>query len=43
VNVDAIGRQYSPNASVPDPRFRTLVSALVRKVHQESLDGVSKP
>jgi glyoxylase-like metal-dependent hydrolase (beta-lactamase superfamily II) len=43
VNVDAIGRQYSPNATAPDPRFRALVSALVRKVHQESLDGVSKP
>lgn len=43
VNVDAIGRQYTPNATGPDPRFRSLVSALVRKVHQESLDGVSKP
>jgi cyclase len=43
VNVDAIGRQYAPNATQPDPRFRALVSALVRKVHQESLDGVSKP
>jgi glyoxylase-like metal-dependent hydrolase (beta-lactamase superfamily II) len=43
VNVDAIGRQYAPNATQPDPRFRDLVSALVRKVHQESLDGVLKP
>ncbi|HUQ83368.1 MAG TPA: MBL fold metallo-hydrolase [Gemmatimonadaceae bacterium] len=43
VNVDSIGRQYSPNATAPDPRFRSLVSALVRKVHQESLDGVVKP
>ena len=43
VNVDSIGRQYTPNATEPDPRFRTLVSALVRKVHQESLDGVSRP
>ena len=43
VNVDSIGRRYSPNATEPDPRFRTLVSALVRKVHQESLDGVSRP
>jgi glyoxylase-like metal-dependent hydrolase (beta-lactamase superfamily II) len=43
VNVDSIGRQYTPNATGPDPRFRQLVSALVRKVHQESLDGVSKP
>jgi len=43
VNVDSIGRLYSPNATHPDPRFRSLVAALVRKVHQESLDGVSKP
>ena len=43
VNVDSIGRQYAPNVPQPDPRFRTLVSALVRKVHQESLDGVSRP
>jgi len=43
VNVDSIGRQYTPNATEPDPRFKTLVSALVRKVHQESLDGVSRP
>jgi cyclase len=43
VNVDSIGRQYSPNASAPDPRFRALVSALVRKVHQEAFDGVVKP
>ena len=43
VNVDSIGRQYSPNATTPDPRFRSLVTALVRKVHQESFDGVVKP
>jgi glyoxylase-like metal-dependent hydrolase (beta-lactamase superfamily II) len=43
VNVDSIGRRYTPNAVEPDPRFRPLVSALVRKVHQESLDGVSRP
>ena len=43
VNVDSIGRRYSPNASQPDPRFRSLVSALVKRVHQESLDGVVKP
>lgn len=43
VNVDSIGRHYSPNVTEPDPRFRAVVSALVRKVHQESLDGVSKP
>ena len=44
VNVDSIGqRYYIPNATAPDSRFRTLVSALVRKVHQEALDGVSRP
>jgi len=43
VNVDSIGRLYTPNATEPDPRFRALVSALVRKVHQEALDGVSRP
>jgi len=42
VNVDAIGRQYAPNAPQPDPRFRTLVAALVRKAHQEALDGVAR-
>ena len=43
VNVDSIGRRYTPNASEPDARFKSLVLALVRKVHQESLDGVSRP
>ena len=43
VNVDEIGRRYAPNAPVPDPRFQALVSALVRKAHQEALDGVSRP
>jgi hypothetical protein len=43
IDVDSIGRRFSPNATDPDPRFRALVSALVRKVHQEALDGVSKP
>ena len=43
VNVDSIGRLYTPNATEPDPRLRALVSALVRKVHQEALDGVSRP
>jgi glyoxylase-like metal-dependent hydrolase (beta-lactamase superfamily II) len=42
VNVDAIGRQYTPGGADPGPRFRGLVSMLVRKVHQESLDGVVK-
>lgn len=40
VNVDEIGRRYSPGASEPAPRFRTLVTTLVRKAHQEALDGV---
>lgn len=43
VNVDSIGRLYSPGAASPTPEFQGLVSALVRKVHQESLDGVSRP
>ena len=43
VNMDSIGRRYTPNATESDPRFKSLVSALVRKVHQESLDGVSRP
>jgi len=43
VNVDSIGRRYTPNETGPDPRFTSLVAALVRKVHQESLDGVSRP
>ena len=40
VNVDSIGRRHTPGSSAVDPRFRSLVAALVRKVHQESLDGV---
>ena len=40
VNVDSIGLQYTPGATIVDPRFRAVVTALVRKVHQESLDGV---
>jgi cyclase len=43
VNVDSIGRLYSPGTAAPTPEFQQLVSALVRKVHQESLDGVSRP
>ena len=42
VNVDAIGRRYMHGGAEPGPSFRALVSALVRKVHQESLDGVVK-
>ncbi len=40
VNVDAIGRRYP--GEWPNPRFASLVSALVRKAHQEALDGVSR-
>jgi hypothetical protein len=43
VNVDSIGRLYTPNATEPDPRFTSLVTSLVRKVHQESLDGTTRP
>lgn len=42
VNVDAIGRQYTPGSTDISPDFRPLVAALVRKVHQESLDGAAK-
>lgn len=40
VNVDSIGRQYTPGSATVHPRFQALVQALVRKVHQEALDGV---
>ena len=40
VNVDAIGRQYTPGAGAPDPAFRDLVAGLVKKVFSESLDGI---
>jgi glyoxylase-like metal-dependent hydrolase (beta-lactamase superfamily II) len=40
VNVESIGRQYTPGSAAIHPRFQGLVQALVRKVHQESLDGV---
>ena len=43
VNVDSLGRLYTPNATEPDPRFKSLVASLVRKVHQESLDGTTRP
>jgi len=42
VNVDAIGRKFTPEGPTPNPRFQSLVAALVRKVQQESLDGVSR-
>ena len=42
VNVDAIGVRYTPGATTPDPRFKSLVSRLVKKAAQESLDGVER-
>jgi glyoxylase-like metal-dependent hydrolase (beta-lactamase superfamily II) len=42
VSVDAIGRQYMPDGAAPDERFHAVVAALVRKVQQESLDGVQR-
>jgi cyclase len=43
VNVDSIGRQFTPGSATVHPRFQPLVTALVRKVHQEAFDGVVKP
>ena len=40
VNIDAIGRRYRPDEPIP-PSFRNWVEALVRKVYQESLDGIT--
>jgi cyclase len=40
VNVDAIGVQFTPGASAPPDAFKRWVSIVVRKVVQESLDGV---
>ena len=37
-----IGRRYVPGSATPGPAFDRLVSALVRKVIQESYDGVSR-
>jgi cyclase len=42
VNVDSIGRRYTPGSAALSPDFHPLVAALVRKVHQESLDGAAK-
>ena len=39
VRVDDIGRRYSPNGET-SPRFQRLVAELIRKVCQESIDGV---
>ena len=40
VNVDSIGRQYPQGQTGPNTPFNRLVTALVRKSLQESLDGV---
>jgi glyoxylase-like metal-dependent hydrolase (beta-lactamase superfamily II) len=41
VNVDSIGVRYRPDAPLA-PSFKNWVEALVRKVYQESLDGVAR-
>lgn len=41
VNVDDIGRRYTPNATL-SPDFRPWVSRIVAKVFQESLDGIAR-
>lgn len=40
VDVDAIGRRYRPDGSLPSG-FRAWVAVLARKVYQEALDGVA--
>ncbi|HEX6099446.1 MAG TPA: MBL fold metallo-hydrolase [Thermoanaerobaculia bacterium] len=40
VNVDAIGVQFTPGATTPAEGFKRWVTIIVRKVVQESLDGV---
>ena len=42
VDVNAIGRKYSPSATAPTPAFERLVAALVWKAMQEALDGVQR-
>jgi glyoxylase-like metal-dependent hydrolase (beta-lactamase superfamily II) len=42
VNVDSIGIQYTPGAKAPAGGFSQWVSTLVRKVYQESRDGVMR-
>jgi hypothetical protein len=38
VNVDAIGREYTPGSPLGED-FRTWVATLARKAMQEALDG----
>jgi glyoxylase-like metal-dependent hydrolase (beta-lactamase superfamily II) len=42
VNVDAIGMRYTPGAATLSSNFNPWVDVLVRKVIQESFDGVSR-
>lgn len=42
VNVDDIGRRYTPGSAAPASEFRGWVSRIVAKVFQESLDGVAR-
>jgi len=42
VNVDSIGLKYTPGAAAPSGAFKQLVTAVVKKVYQESLDGIGR-
>ncbi len=42
VNVDAIGKEFSPGATAPVPDFTRLVGNLVRKSFQEALDSAGR-
>lgn len=42
VNVDDIGRRYPSGGAAPNPEFKRLVAALVKKAYQESLDGAGQ-
>jgi len=42
IDVDAIGRRYTPGASAPGVPFQQLVKSLVKKIFQESLDGAGR-
>jgi glyoxylase-like metal-dependent hydrolase (beta-lactamase superfamily II) len=39
VNVDSLGLRFTPGARTPSASFKRLVTTLVRKAYQESLDG----
>ena len=41
VDVDALGRRYTPNAPLSS-NFKPWVGALARRVYQESLDGLTR-